>query len=109
MTTQRRSRDRRPWWGTGLCALTIAAGACSSGHAETDGTGAASTAAPGPAVVTTVGAPTTAAPTTAAPTTAGAAPDAGAVLHQALDSLTSTYHFVSTVTLDGAVALVADG
>jgi hypothetical protein len=30
-------------------------------------------------------------------------------LHQAIDSLTTTYHFVSTVTLNGTVALVADG
>ena len=48
-----------------------------------------------------------AAPVTAAP--APPAPDPAATLQQALASLTTTYHFASTVTLDGTVALVADG
>ncbi|HEY1281770.1 MAG TPA: hypothetical protein VGF22_18965, partial [Acidimicrobiales bacterium] len=66
------------------------------------------------AVVTTA-APTTVAPTTAAaPTSAAAppaapAPDPTTVLQAALDGLSTAYHFVSTVTLDGAVALTADG
>jgi hypothetical protein len=38
-----------------------------------------------------------------------AVPDPAAALQAALDSLATSYHFVSTVTLDGAVALVADG
>ena len=64
------------------------------------------------AVTTTAVASTTAAPAPAATTTGSTAapvPDPGAALQQALDSLTTTYHFVSTVTLDGTVALVADG
>jgi hypothetical protein len=103
--------DRRPWWGVGLCALTLAAAACSSDHAGTVSDAATTAAATTAAADTTV-APTTTPPTPAAPaptTAAPAAPDPKATLQQALAALTNTYHFASTVTLDGTVALVADG
>jgi hypothetical protein len=63
-------------------------------------------------VTTAAPSTTTAAPAAAvpAPTPAPApAPDPATTLTTALDSLTTSYHFVSTVTLDGTTALVADG
>jgi len=105
---------RRAWWGASLCAVALGAAACSSSPSTTTAATEV-TATPvtsGGVAVTTV-APTTVAPTTAAPTTAAAptapAPDPNAVLQAAVNGLSGTYHFVSTVTLDGAVALTADG
>jgi len=104
-----RAEVRRPFWGAGLClAAAIAVTACTSGSS------ASTTPVTAPASPTTVAAtapPTTAPATAAAPPApaAPAAPDATATLQAALAALTGTYHFVSTVTLDGAVALVADG
>jgi len=120
MTKHGRS-DRRPWWGAGLCLFTIGAlgtigVACSRDHAGTVGSTVTTAAARPAAAVTTVVAPTTAAPTTAAAAAPAAPaapapppPDPAATLQQALASLTTTYHFASTVMLDGTVALVADG
>ena len=73
----------------------------------------ASTTSPPPASTTTVATPTTVtampAPS-AAPTAPTPAPiDAAALLTTALDGLAAGYHFTTTVTLDGVVALVADG
>jgi len=114
--TRHSSSDRRPWWGAGLCVLTLGVAACSSGHSGNVSEAATTAAAATPAVaVTTAPAPATTAPAAApaaapAPTAAPAPPpDPAATLQAALAALTTTYHFVSTVTLDGAVALVADG
>jgi hypothetical protein len=102
---------RRPWWGAGVGVLVMAMAACSSGSSHAAGTTApASVAAPATTIApATTSAPTTAPPpTTAAPATT-AAPDPAATLSQALDGLTASYHFDSTVTVNGAVALTADG
>ena len=117
--TKHGSSDRRSWWGAGLCLFTVGTlgvAACSSDHAGTVSNTVTTAAARPAAAVTTVVAPTSAPPTTAptaaAPVTAAPAPpapDPAATLQQALASLTTTYHFASTVTLDGTVALVADG
>jgi hypothetical protein len=101
----------RPIWGAGLClAVALAVTACSSGSSAS--TAPVSAAAPSnpvtTAAVTTVPARTGPAPAASAAPPA-AAPDPTTTLKAALDALTGTYHFVSTVTLDGAVALVADG
>jgi hypothetical protein len=116
--TNHGSSDRRSWWGAGLCLFTIGTlgvAACSSDHAGTVSSTVTTAAARPAAAVTTGAAPTTAPPTTtpaapAAPASAAPpAPDPAATLRQAVASLTTTYHFASTVTLDGTVALVADG
>src|SRR3954454_7801323 len=110
--TKHTSSDRRPWWGAGLCILTLGAAAC-SGHSDNVSQAATSTTAASVVVARTTPAPTTtASPAAPAPAATGAPaplPDPAATLQGALASLTTTYHFVSTVTLDGAVALVADG
>jgi hypothetical protein len=115
--TKQRSSDRRPWWGAGLCILSLGVVACSGSHAgNVSDAAVTSTVATPVAVATTAIAPTTTAAPAAAPTPAPAAtaapappPDPVATLQAAIGSLSTTYHFVSTVTLDGAVALVADG
>jgi hypothetical protein len=112
MSTQR-STDRRPWWGAGLGVIILGVAACSSaGSSATPSQATVSTTTP--VAVTTTVAPTTTVAVTAAPAaapapTAAPTPDPATTLAGALDSLTTSYHFVSTVTLDGAVALVADG
>jgi hypothetical protein len=90
--------------------IVVALAACSGHSKVVEATPTRSTAlAPTSAAATTTTAPTT---TAAVATTAAPAPtpvDAAATLSHALDALTSSYHFVSTVTVNGAVALVADG
>ena len=54
-------------------------------------------------------APTTAAPATAPPTSTAPAVDPVASIGAGLDGLAAGYHFTTTVTLDGADVLVADG
>jgi hypothetical protein len=113
----KRSTDRRPWWGAGLGVIILGVAACSSsGHSAAGSPRAVTTATPA-AVATTIAPATTAPPAAGAapapaPTAAPAAapgPDPATTLNGALDALTTSYHFVSTVTLDGSVALVADG
>jgi hypothetical protein len=101
---------RRPFWGAGLClAAGVVVAACSSGSSASTAPVTAPVALP--TVATTM--PATAAPapaTTAAPAAPpAAAPDPAATLQAALAALSGTYHFDSTVTLDGVVALVAEG
>lgn len=108
--------DRRP-----LVRLFTAAGAMAAFVALTgcsDGGGAE----PVPALVSTVADASTAADadtnpdTTATPTTAPAsapptapAVDGGALLQHALEAIAGGYHFTTTVNVDGAATLVADG
>jgi hypothetical protein len=110
---QQGNTDRRPWWGAGLGVIILGLAACSSGHSGDATAAAVSTAAAAaPAITTAVPVTTVAAPAEAPVATTAPAPpppDPATTLSGALDALTTTYHFVSTVTLDGAVALVADG
>lgn len=89
-----------------LIAVLLATAGCS----DSDSVDAPSSTTPGDAVATTP-APT-AAPTPAATTTAVTTltpPDAATALQQAFDQVAAGYHFVTTVTVNGAVQLAAEG
>ncbi|MFT3851224.1 MAG: hypothetical protein QM733_00550 [Ilumatobacteraceae bacterium] len=116
------TNDRRPAaevvvaFVVGLIAL-VGGCASSSGGAATTAVGATSTSL---GATTSVVAPTTVAATTAAPATptgggttatpsATAPIDPTATLQSAIAALGGSYHFATTVTVDGAVVATAEG
>ncbi len=106
MTDQRMTVVRSLARGAGLLAFTVALLGCSSSNDS------AATLPP----VGTVGATAPADPTTTAlplatelPTTTLAPVDGVALLQSSVDALAAGYHFTTTITVDGALALSADG
>lgn len=93
-TTSRRVRSLLG--GAALVASLVAVAACSDDGSSADSSGVASS---------TVAASTTA----SGDITTTVAPNPGVVLQDALAALTAGYHFTSTVTVNGAQSLVADG
>lgn len=102
-------RSARAAWSAGAVGLaTLALAACAESSASS--TSLAPMTPSAAAAVSSTSVETT---TTIAATTSTAAPaaavDAGQTLLSGLDALSSTYHFLSTVTVDGAAVLVAEG
>jgi hypothetical protein len=115
-------------WGAGLLAVILGFSACGGTASRVAATGSAThQGAPVPTTVAVAkSAAVSAAPVTSPASTdivaagvstmaagstaaATAAVDPAALLQTALDALTGTYHFVSTVSVDGATVLVAEG
>lgn len=104
------STSRRPVWGTGAVAVALVV-ASSCGGASSSGSSMAAQAPTPIAPATTAAMPAVSTDSTAgsSPATTVAPVDGARALHAGLDALSATYHFVSTVTVDGAVVLVAEG
>ena len=107
-------------------AVLVTVAGCSRGDEASDTTVPAATVTPSPGTVAAAPSaaptplPTTLAPATPAPTTAVAPPttaapttaapiDPAALLATALDQLAPGYHFVTTATVGGQVAVSAEG
>ena len=104
--TVRRTGARLLAGGAGLALAAAALAGCSRDDGARTVSASEITSPPTAAATATAPPATTAATPTPAPT---AAVDPTALLQQALDALAPGYHFTTTVTVDGAVTLVADG
>lgn len=98
--------------GVGICSVLVVAGGCGRDDAITASTPeVASAAALGAAGSPSP--PDTAPPTSASvppvPPTSAPVPDATTTLTAALDRLATGYHFVTTISVDGEAAAVAEG
>jgi hypothetical protein len=93
-----------------ICTVLVVAGGCGRGDAITASTPeVASAAAFGPAPGSTDAPLPTSTSVPPAPPTSAPVPDATTTLTAALDRLATGYHFVTTVSVDGEAALVAEG